>query len=130
MPIIPFSEVLKTLDYEGPVDMVNELKFREFAQYPEGSNEPERSGLEAFAEYGKLLQPMLDLIGGTLPIWRGKVHYEITTDGRNTWDQIMVVRFPSKAALMALLANPDFSRIHQHRAAAVSGSRTYICTSA
>jgi uncharacterized protein (DUF1330 family) len=124
-----FTEILRTIDHEGPVDMVNELKFRESAHYPEGSNQPERSGREAFAEYGKLLQPILELIGGTIPIWRGKVHYEITTDGLNTWDQIMVVRFPSKAALMTLLANPDFSRIHLHRAAAVSDSRTYICTS-
>jgi len=128
MSLDSISKVLQSLDHEGPIDMVNELKFHEAARYPEDSGEPARSGREAFAEYGKHLGSLLELMGGTEPIWRGRVHYEITTDSVDTWDQIMVIRFPSKTALIALLAKPEFSRIHMHRVAALSESRTYICT--
>jgi uncharacterized protein (DUF1330 family) len=130
MPIDSVTKVLESLDHEGPIDMVNGLKFHKTAQYPEDSGEPRRSGREAFAVYRKLLDSKLKLMGGTEPIWRGRVHYEITEDGTRTCDQIMVIRFPSKTTLVSLPASPEFARIHVHRAADLSESRSYICTSA
>ncbi len=123
-------DALQQLAHAGPIDMVNHFRFHETAHYPEGSDEPVRSGREAFAIYAQSLGPVLEAAGGCVRVWRGKVHYEITREGADTWDEMMVVRYPSKAALLGLFANPAFAAIHHHRAAALADSRTYICVPA
>jgi uncharacterized protein (DUF1330 family) len=120
-------EILQQLEHDGPIDMVNHFRFRETALYSPDSGEPTRSGREAFALYAQSLGPVLEAAGGCVRIWRGKVHFEITSEGADTWDEMMVVRYPSKAALLGLFANPAFAAIHHHRAAALADSRTYIC---
>ena len=47
----------------GPIHMVNLLKFREKAQYPDGSD-AELSGQEAYARYGAAVAQVITNFGG------------------------------------------------------------------
>jgi hypothetical protein len=47
----------------GPMVMVNLLKFKDKAEYPDGS-EPELSGKGAYLRYGAAVQKCLELVGG------------------------------------------------------------------
>ena len=119
---------LATFEFEGAIDMVNLFKFRDRARYPEGSGEPERSGREAFEVYARLLAPVVATCGGCEPIWRGRVHFDATGGGTDTWDEMLVMRYPSRQALIQLLRSPEFAAIHPHRSAAISDSQTFVCT--
>jgi uncharacterized protein (DUF1330 family) len=122
-------EFLSQFEHEGPIDMVNQFKFREQANYPDNREEPERTGMEAFSIYAQQLTPILEDCGGCIRLWEGEVHFDITGNGSDTWDLMMVVRYPSRKALMKLFSHPGFAKIHHHRQAALTDSRTYICTS-
>jgi uncharacterized protein (DUF1330 family) len=128
----PYSQnpidLLQTLSIEGPVDVFNQLKFREAAKYPDGTDHPPCSGKQAFKRYSELLPPVLAKIGGSIKIWRGKVHAELTSGNDESWDILLVFRFPSVGALIQLFGDPDFNAVHVHREAAVANSRTFICT--
>lgn len=111
---------------DGPVDMFNQLRFHEVAQYAEAAGEKPCSGREAFARYAQLLGPLLAELGGCVRIWQGSVHGELTRSGE-AWDVMMVVRYPNPASVSGLLQHPGFHAIHHHREAAIADSRTWIC---
>ena len=68
---------------DGPVVMLNLLRFREVAGYPDG--EPQVSGLEAYQRYGELVQPFLAGVGGRLE-WQGLAHESlIGPDGERSF---------------------------------------------
>jgi len=121
-------ELLQSLSIEGPVDMFNQLKFRDRAKYPDGTNPGSCSGKEAFQRYSDLLPPVLAKIGGSVKIWRGKVHAELTPGNGESWDVMLVFQFRSIDALIQLFEDPDFHAVHVHREAAVAHARTFVCT--
>jgi uncharacterized protein (DUF1330 family) len=121
-------QFLTELNHDGPVDMVNLFKFHDIAQYEEGSKEPERTGREAFATYVRELKPIVKPAGTGTEIWRGAVHFDLTANSTDTWDEMLVVRYPSRAALIDLLSSKAFHHIHHHRAAALADSKTWVCT--
>jgi len=121
--------LLEQLSIEGPVDMFNQLKFRPQARYPQELAQPACTGEQAFQRYAELLQPVLPTIGGSIKIWLGRVHAELTPGNGESWDVMAVFRFPSVDALIQLFSNPDFHAVHVHREAAVANSRTFVCSS-
>jgi len=121
--------VLEKLSIKGPVDAFNQLKFRKTAKYPDEMTMPTCSGKEAFKRYSDSLPPVLAKIGGSVKIWHGKVHAELTPSNGESWDVMLVFRFQSVGALMQLFADPDFQAVHVHREAAIENSRTFVCSS-
>lgn len=121
-------DLLQTLSIEGPVDVFNQLKFRETAKYPDGSDHTPCSGKQAFKRYSELLPPVLAKIGGSVKIWHGKVAAELTPGKGESWDLMLVFQFRSVAALIQLFDDPDFHAVHVHREAAVAHAHTFICT--
>jgi uncharacterized protein (DUF1330 family) len=121
-------DLLQSLSIEGPVDVFNQLKFRDRAEYPDGSGHPACSGREAFRRYSDGLPPVLAKIGGSIKIWRGRVHAELSPGNAETWDLMLVFQFPSIDALIRLFEDPDFQAVHVHREAAIAQARTFVCT--
>lgn len=73
------------------------------------------------ARYESLVAPMLLEIGG-YPSFAGNVDtsnlvgYGPDVDG---WHRIVIARYPSRRALMKLLANPDYQRVEPYKAMAL-----------
>ncbi len=118
------AEAFMDGEHDGkPVVMLNMLKFRDIAEYPEGSGEPaDRTGREAYEIYSKSTTPHLLSVGGKL-LWMGEAGSTLIGPEGETWDRVFLVYFPSRDARKKMLANPDFQAGSHHRTAALEDSR-------
>ena len=96
---------------DGPVHMINLMKYHERAQYADGSDGGV-SGKEADDRYSPVA--VLREIGA-----RVVLHADVDAqlDGTPTWDRIGIVEYPSRAEFLAMQQRPDFTKKHEHKAA-------------
>lgn len=87
-------EALRNRVGAGPVVVLNLLKFRQ----PQGR--------EAFAEYGALSGPLVARQGGEL-FYLADAGPSVAGD---SWDQVIMVRFPDIDAFIGLVADPEYQR--------------------
>jgi uncharacterized protein (DUF1330 family) len=104
---------------DGPFVMVNLLKFKERAEYPDGS-EPELSGREAYARYGAAVQACLASVGGK-SVFAGAVTDLLLGEVEELWDMAALAQYPSRAAMMAMVQSPEYQAIEKHRIAGLAG---------
>ena len=112
-----FAEVFPA---NTPVVMLNLLRFREQAQYADASL-PACSGREAYAQYSKLIEPILALAGGKV-LWAGNAFALIAPAGEE-WDEVLLVQYPAKQAFLGMITSPAYQAIVHHRTAALADSR-------
>jgi uncharacterized protein (DUF1330 family) len=92
---------------DAPVVMVNLLKFKT------------PGGLESYQQYGREAATHLARIGGTVR-YAGTAPTTILGDGeRPWWDAILIVEYPTPAALIGMVSTPEYAKVHEHRAAAL-----------
>jgi uncharacterized protein (DUF1330 family) len=101
-------DALGKLDLDGPLVMINLLKFN-----PDG-------GAEAYARYGQEAGPFLAKAGAKV---RYLGHVAATVIGGEAWDEVILVEYPSKAAFFEMTQNPDYPG--GVRAGALLDSRLY-----
>jgi uncharacterized protein (DUF1330 family) len=104
---------------DGPFVMVNLLKFKERAEYADGS-EPGLSGREAYARYGAAVQACLASVGGK-SLFAGAVTELLLGAVEDPWDMVALAQYPSRAAMMAMVRSPEYQRIEKHRIAGLAG---------
>lgn len=102
---------------EGPFYMVNLIRFRERAQYPDG-RATDLTGREANGLYAPT--EFLTAIGAR-PVFVADV--ERTTLGESgAWDQVAIVEYPCPLALFAMSAHPEFQARSIHKDAGLEKS--------
>ena len=101
---------LKEIDHEGPIVMVNLMRFRERSLDGDGS------GWDAYLRYSALTVPMIKARGGTL-LWTGDAKaVALGAQERNQWDYLALVYYPSVAAFIDMMTSPDYeTRCDPHR---------------
>ena len=98
---------LKALPADAPVVMVNLLKFNE------------GGGRERYLQYGREVAPHLARVGAEVR-YSGTAPVNVIGDGeRPWWDAILVVEYPTPSAFVEMVKDPDYQRVHEHRAAAL-----------
>ena len=110
---------------EGPVVMLNLLRFREVADYshaPSLAPESPTSGREAYARYMAEMRPLLEATGGAMLFTGSASRFLIGPDAER-WDQVLLVRQASKASFLAFASDPAAMAIGAHRTAAICDSR-------
>jgi len=108
-----------------PVVMLNLLRFREQAAYPEDKAQPLRSGREAYAVYVKEIEPHLGAVGGRM-IWKGSAHHAFIAPPGESWDEVLLVEYPSRDAFLAMLKSPPYQAMTFHRTAALEDARLIV----
>ena len=107
-------------------DLIHLMRFHDVAQYEEGTDEPERSGQEAWELYQSSGTPGSADIGiyttGTFV-----VQGTLIGDGR-AWDEVVLVRMPSRAGFQALLDDEGRVAGRYHRLAALADNYSMITT--
>ncbi len=111
---------LKTIPADVPVVMLNLLKFRQDAVYPDGKTGI--TGAQAYARYAKEAFHHVKSVGGN-PIWMGKVYAGIIAPPEEKWDQVLLVRYPSMEKFMKMATDPEYLKSAEHRTAALEDSR-------
>ena len=115
-------DILSSLPSGVPVVMINLLKFRENALYPEGVAAAPCSGREAYQRYSEVALRKVVEVGGR-PIWMGKGLGSIIGPEDESWDEAILVMYPSVEAFGRMLAMPDYQASTVHRTAALEDSR-------
>jgi uncharacterized protein (DUF1330 family) len=105
-----------------PVVMINLLRFRDRAEYPAGYDAEPCSGQEAYQRYGMYVLPMLAEAGGKI-LWMGNATQTVIGPEAESWDEAILVQYPSRAAFLSMVTRPDYVKISVHRSAALEDSR-------
>lgn len=103
----------------GPFVMVNLLKFKETAEYADGSD-ADLSGAKAYARYGKGIQACLAAVDGK-QIYAGPVTGLMIGAVEELWDMVALVEYPSLAAMQKMMSSPEYRAIEVHRKAGLAG---------
>lgn len=104
---------------DGPFVMVNLLKFKERAEYPDGSD-AHLTGREAYARYGAAVRACLEAVGGKA-LYAGAITELMIGEVDDLWDMVALAQYPSRAAMMAMVQSPDYQAIEKHRIAGLAG---------
>tara|TARA_R110002072_G_scaffold36301_4_gene107015 strand:- start:3917 stop:4315 length:399 start_codon:yes stop_codon:yes gene_type:complete len=103
------QELLLSLPDEGPIVMVNLVRFREHSLDGHGS------GFEAYTRYSKGDMPLLKKVGGTV-IWAGNVEAAAFGAWSSApWDWVVLVHYPSKAAFLEMMTSEEYALINTER---------------
>ncbi|MBH0117154.1 hypothetical protein I6E52_09890 [Salinibacterium sp. NG253] len=104
---------------EGPIFMVNMLKFRDHAEYPDG-RETELTGREAYHLYAKVAEELIRGIGGEVT-FDGDVTFLNTGEVEELWDEIMIARYGQRSDLVDMVRTDEWKAAAVHRVAGLKG---------
>jgi uncharacterized protein (DUF1330 family) len=113
---------------EGPMVMVNLLKYREKADYAAERTEAKEnlSGIEAYRRYGaKAIQCVTEAGGGV--VWGGAQAFVMIGGSDQDWDEVICVRYPSRQAFLEMIARPDYLAATYHRDAGLARTALLCC---
>lgn len=110
-------------DRPGPVHMINLVRLRVEPVYPADHTGPRHtSGSAAYAAYGAGSAPVFARLGGRI-VWRGRMERMLIGPQDEHWDLCFIAEYPSVAAFVAMIKDPDYRAAMVHRQAAVADSR-------
>ena len=115
------------LDPNAPVVMVNLLKFKEKAEYPDG-RETDLSGAQAYGIYGEAVGKMIEALGGAR-VHGGMVTGLMLGQVEELWDVVGIVEYPNPAAFREMLESEAYQEAHVHREAGLAGQLNIATTS-
>lgn len=117
-------DLFKSLPRDQPIHMLNLIKLRTVADYPEGHpNHAEGlSGLDAYRAYGRTTAHIFKRLGGR-QVWVGKPQVTLTGPGSEAWDIAFIAEYPNAEAFISMVRDPEYRELVQHRTAAVADSR-------
>jgi uncharacterized protein (DUF1330 family) len=61
-------------------------------------------------------------VGGK-PIFRGAAQLTLIGPTADPWDEVLLVQYPSRAAFLRMISDPDYLAASVHRTAALEDSR-------
>ena len=103
----------------GPISMVNLLKFKEKAEYPDG-RETDLTGAEAYAIYGHGVSKLLVELGGGI-VFSGTVDRLALGEVEELWDQVAIAQYPNRKSMLDMMMSPAYAEIAPHRDAGLAG---------
>jgi uncharacterized protein (DUF1330 family) len=109
---------------DGPVIMINLLRFKERADGIDGADGI--TGAAAYARYGDAARKFLARAGGRVLLITVPTESVIGPHDCE-WDMVLAVEYPSRRAFIEMVSDPAYLEIHAHRAAALGDSRLIAC---
>ena len=103
----------------GPISMVNLLKYKEKAIYEDGRN-TDLTGKEAYQLYAAEVINYVEKYGGEF-LFAGTVSRLMLGEVEDMWDAVAIAKYPSRKAMMDMIMDPGYQKIHVHRVAGLDG---------
>ena len=104
---------------DKPIFMVNLLKFKEKAVYPD-KRETDLTGEQAYSIYGQEIGKQLEKVGAKT-VFSGKVSRLMLGKVEDLWDQVAIARYPNRKAMLDMMSDPKYIKSAQHRVAGLEG---------
>lgn len=95
-------------DPGGEVVMLNLLSYAE-------------GGVDSYAEYAERIVPFLDRVGGEI-VYVGDCATTLVAPDGWSWDAVLLVRYPSRRAFSAMVADPEYQGITGLRSTALDAA--------
>lgn len=114
----------KDLPRDTPIHMLNLIRFRDLAEYPEGHPNHGKglTGREAYEIYREGFQRVVANDGAAM-VWEASIEC-VVTGPEGEWDEAFVMGYPNSAVFMGMVRNEEYIRdVVPHRTAAVADSR-------
>lgn len=105
MSVDPTGEDIKRLKEEddgGPVVMLNLLRYAG------------EEGRASYGRYAAAVGPFLQKVGGEV-LYAGEVSTTLVAPEGHDWDAVLVVRYPSRDAFLAMVFDPAYQEITELR---------------
>jgi uncharacterized protein (DUF1330 family) len=117
-------DAFKTLPRDVPINMLNLIRYRDKATYPDGHEHAGKgwNGERAYQEYGTTSGPIFRRVGGNI-IWRGDFQCVVTGPEDEHWDAAFIAYYPNAGAFLEMVTDPDYRIAVVNRQAAVLTSR-------
>ena len=114
---------LASSEADGPIAMLNLLRFRDEALAPDAG----MSGAEAYGLYGQGVAPYLEAAGARV---LSAVNCDLSVIGPEEaeWDMAIIVEYPSRQAFIGMVSDPGYQEVAVHRTAALADSRLVMST--
>ncbi|MCE3285998.1 MAG: hypothetical protein K0R70_2254 [Steroidobacteraceae bacterium] len=112
-----------------PITMVNLLKFRAQARYADGEEGP-CTGREAYARYKHALTDTVGAVSQARVMFSGPVQQVFIGQAgtpESDWDEVLVVRYPSRRHFLAMMADPTYREALRHRYAGLERTVLLQC---
>ncbi|RJF86261.1 DUF1330 domain-containing protein [Oleomonas cavernae] len=126
--VMPRGEQIRALfdaQDDGPVVMLNLLRFRETAAYPDGQDAA-LSGRGAYGRYAAAMKALVESQGGRL-IFSGDATGMVIGTAEAPWHVVALVEYPSRAAFAAIATSDAVRAISGHRSAGLEGQLLIAC---
>lgn len=116
---------------DGPIRMINLLKFNEVAQYgdvpdPAGDDGPS-TGQQAYMRYGETAMSEVAAVGGS-QFYAAASHQTVIGPDEEDWDVVAIVEYPSRSAFLEMVAKPSYQAATFHRDAGLADTRLIMTT--
>lgn len=118
----------RDLPDDRPVMMINLVRFRPQALYPAAHALTGKTitGAEAYKLYRREAAAPFTRAGGE-QIWAGVPELTLIGPRDEAWDIAFIALYPTGAAFLGMLRDPEYREAVVHRQAAVSNSRLIRC---
>lgn len=109
-------------DDGAPIVMLNLLRYRAQADYAQHPQQTPCSGRDAFKRYAKQSIACIEAVGGKV-LFIGAALATVIGPEAEQWDEMFLVRYPSRRAFLDMIASAEYLAIVFHRSAALEDSR-------
>lgn len=118
----------RSADQDTPITMINLLKFREIANYEGGddSSAEQVSGRQAYQRYANVALSKIRQNGGSIE-YLAPSEQCFVGDQDDDWDQVVIVRYPSRAAYLLGFDSPEYQAAIVHRIAGLEKRMLLQC---
>lgn len=103
----------------GPIFMVNLLKFKDRAEYKDG-RETSLSGRDAYMIYGRAVTQLLPKFGGQ-GLFAADVTFLALGQVEELWDEVAIATYPNRRAMVDMSLSQEWQQISVHRDAGLKG---------
>ncbi|HPG24667.1 MAG TPA: DUF1330 domain-containing protein [Myxococcota bacterium] len=110
---------------EGPLYMLNLLKFKPRAEYADG-RESDLTGEQAYGLYGAAVTKLIEAMGGG-PVWFGRANALMIGDGDLEWDAVGIMMYPSFEHFTDMIRSEAYQAVHVHRDAGLAHQLLIHC---
>nr|WP_070959949.1 DUF1330 domain-containing protein [Hyphomonas sp. Mor2] len=104
---------------EGPIFMINLLKFKDKAAYEDG-RETDLTGRQAYGLYGAAVAGILPEFGGRL-FYISDVTFLSLGQVEELWDEVAIAAYPDRGSLLRMSMSEAWQEASVHRAAGLAG---------
>ncbi|WP_426164454.1 DUF1330 domain-containing protein [Sandarakinorhabdus sp. DWP1-3-1] len=115
---------------DGAVVMLNLLKFRDRADYPDAAGMASCSGAEAYDRYQHAFTVTVAAISQAEVLYDGpveQVFIGMAGTPETDWDKVLIVRYPTRRHFLAMMADAAYREALVHRYAGLARTVLLQC---